>query len=147
MAVFTRVRGRARSVRSDRRPESCRSGRRGGLVAASDINDQAGPGFSIPGGDSNPEEFGLGNLEIALTSPSASTFPVSDHVLVNLSRPLLLSDGSLPEECCQLLMNLTFTGGTGTPQRRTLPADPFNPHCREACDEVFATAPFRVLAC
>jgi hypothetical protein len=75
------------------------------------VLDLSGPGFSLPTGDSNPEDFGLPGLAIADADPAAATFPVSGHILVDLSAPLQVAGVSLPDDCCRrVLLDLTFTG-------------------------------------
>jgi PEP-CTERM motif len=95
--------------------------------------DISGPGFSLGFADTNPEDFGLPGLAIENADPFGATFPVSGHILVNLSATLqrngeLLLGG--------VLLDLLFDGPDAPAHRTEAPCD--------GCTRVAGSAPFHV---
>ena len=101
----------------------------------------SGPGFDIPGGDSNPEEFGVPGLAIEHANPLGTQLPLGGRVAPNLSGVLILADRRLEAE---LIFDLTFHAGSAPSRRTHLPGDPLDPRCPAGCTQISATGPFRL---
>jgi hypothetical protein len=95
--------------------------------------DLTGPGFALGFADTNPEEFGLPGLAIEHADPFAAAFPVSGHILVDLSATLNRGGELLMGS---VLLDLLFDGGEGNAARTSCEGD--------GCIRISAFAPFRM---